>query len=55
MARMKTVEVQEKDGELYIEFPEDVLKELDWNEGDVLLWTDNGDGTFKITKKEADE
>lgn len=52
---MKTVEVQEIDGELYIEFPEDMLKELDWKEGDVLLWTDNGDGTFHITKKETDE
>jgi bifunctional DNA-binding transcriptional regulator/antitoxin component of YhaV-PrlF toxin-antitoxin module len=49
------VEVQEKDGELYIEFPEDLLKELDWNEGDVLVWTDNGNGSYTISKKEANE
>lgn len=52
---MKSIEVKKEDGEYFLEFPEDLLKELDWNEGDVLLWIDNGDGTFHITKKETDE
>jgi len=49
------IEVQELDGELYIEFPEELMKELDWNEGDVLVWTDNGNGSYTVTKKETDE
>ena len=35
-----TLQVQEsKDGELYLQFPEDVIKTLGWHEDDVLEWT----------------
>ena len=35
-----TLQVQEsEDGELYLEFPEDVIKTLGWHEDDVLEWT----------------
>ena len=44
---VKTLE----DGEQYIEIPEKMLKSLDWKEGDEILWTSNGDVTFKLTKK----
>ena len=39
-----------EDGEQYIEFPEEVLKEAGWKDGDVLKWTDRGDGTWSLKK-----
>lgn len=48
----KFVVVQEdKDGELFIEFPDDLLDSMDWREGDQLIWTEmpNGDG-WTVTK-----
>jgi len=46
-----TLEVKEKDnGELYVEFPDELLKTLDWKENDELTWKDLGDGSFSLTK-----
>ena len=42
-------------GDLILPFPEDMLKEVGWKEGDTLDWEDNKDGTFSITKKEVTE
>lgn len=44
------VQVDEQ-GESFIEFPEDFLKEVDWKEGDNIEWTDNHDGTWTMKKK----
>ena len=41
---------EREDGELYLEFPEDIMEELGWNEGDTLEWKDNGDGSWTIMK-----
>jgi len=38
-------------GDVILPFPEEMLKEVGWAEGDVLSWHDNKDGTFSITKK----
>jgi bifunctional DNA-binding transcriptional regulator/antitoxin component of YhaV-PrlF toxin-antitoxin module len=39
------LEVQEdENGELYIEFPEEVIEELGWQEGDILNWDVRGEG-----------
>lgn len=39
------IEVQEdQDGELFIEFPEEVIEELGWQEGDILSWNLKGEG-----------
>jgi len=39
------VEVQEdQDGELFIEFPEEIIEELGWQEGDILSWDLKGEG-----------
>lgn len=40
-------------GEAVIQFPEDVLEQAGWNEGDNLQWTDNGDGSWTLTKLES--
>jgi hypothetical protein len=42
-------------GDLILPFPEDMLEEVGWKEGDTLDWEDNKDGTFSITKKEVTE
>jgi len=39
------VEVQESDnGDLFIEFPDDLIDELGWQEGDILNWDLKGGG-----------
>jgi bifunctional DNA-binding transcriptional regulator/antitoxin component of YhaV-PrlF toxin-antitoxin module len=39
------LEVQEDDnGDLFITFPDDVIEELGWQEGDILEWNLKGDG-----------
>ena len=48
----KVVVVKEyQDGDLFIELPEDILKELDWNPGDTLSWTLGDDGSVSIKRK----
>ncbi len=50
-----TLEEDPESGDLILPFPEDMLKEVGWKEGDTLDWKDNKDGTFSITKKEVTE
>lgn len=46
-----TVEVQElSSGDQFIELPEEVLKSLDWEEGDEIEWKEDEIGTY-IAKK----
>ena len=46
------LEVQEDEqGEKLIELPEDLLAETGWKEGDVLVWSDNKDGSWSLNKK----
>lgn len=46
-----TLEINE-DG--ILTFPPDLLEITGWKEGDTLLWTDNNDGSWSLTKKETD-
>ena len=50
-----TVELQEDPatGDYILEFPPDMLEQTGWVEGDSLIWKDNGDGSFMLTKKET--
>ena len=53
MTKMHTLEVKEnEDGDAIIEFPEDVMAQAGWNEGDNIQWTDNKDGSWTLTKIE---
>jgi bifunctional DNA-binding transcriptional regulator/antitoxin component of YhaV-PrlF toxin-antitoxin module len=47
-----TVEVYEKDGESYIDLPQEELESLGWTEGTELEWIDQGDGSWVLRKKE---
>jgi hypothetical protein len=41
------------DGEVFIEFSEEFLREVDWKEGDTIKWIDNHDGSWTIKKKDT--
>jgi len=44
------LEVQEDDsGDLFIVFPDEVIEDLGWYEGDILNWDVKGDGII-LTK-----
>ena len=45
---MRTTIVVDEDG--IITFPDEMIKELGWKEGDVLEWIDNKDGSFSLVK-----
>ena len=46
--------ILEVDDEGTITFPEDMLQETGWKDGDVLEWIDNGDQTFSLRKADDD-
>lgn len=50
-----TVEKGIVDGQVdyFITFPDELLESLDVSPGDCVLWTDNNDGSFTITKSDA--
>ena len=45
------VEVEGQDEDMFIQFPEELLKSQGWQEGTVLSWHDNGDGSWTIKAK----
>ena len=39
----------EQDGDdLVLSFPMEVMEQLNWHDGDVLKWEDNGDGSWTL-------
>lgn len=49
-----TLEEDPESGDLILPFPEDLLKEAGWAEGDVITWQDNGDGSWTLIKCDPD-
>jgi len=47
-----TLEVQEKDGEFFIELNDEILDGTGWKIGDDLIWTDNKDGSWTLSKSD---
>jgi len=47
-----TVQEDPETGDGILEFPPELLERVGWKEGDTLTWTDLGDGTWSLTKKE---
>ena len=39
-------------GELYLQFPDELMAELGWTAGDELRWTDNGNGSWTLAKSQ---
>lgn len=48
------LEVQEdpETGNLFLEFPVELLNQMGWAEGDDLEWIDNKNGSWNIKKKD---
>lgn len=52
-SKVYTVQLEEdENGDLVLPFSDEMLKELGWEIGDQLIWKDNGDGTFTLSKDE---
>lgn len=47
-----TLEEDPATGELMMPFPPEALAQVGWDFGDILLWTDNNDGSWTLSKKE---
>jgi hypothetical protein len=47
-----TLEEDPATGDLIMPIPPDALAQAGWDFGDVLLWTDNNDGSWSLTKKD---
>lgn len=45
-----TVEEDKETGELILPFTPEILEQLGWKEGDTLKWSDNGDGSWSLSK-----
>ena len=54
MNKTWTLLVQEdpENGDAILEFPDDLMLEAGWKEGDTLDWIDNKDGSYTLKKKE---
>lgn len=48
------MEVIDIDGELGLDIPDELLDNIGWQVGDVLVWNENEDGTWTLTKKESE-
>ena len=42
---------QDENGDLLLPLSEEVLKSVGWKVGDIIIWNENKDGTFTLTKK----
>ena len=50
-----TLEIQEDDnGDLFIQFPDDVIEELGWEVGDSLEWKPKGNGVVVSKLNDSD-
>jgi hypothetical protein len=37
--------------ECILQFPDDLMAQAGWKEGDTLIWKDQGDGSWSLTRK----
>ena len=46
------VEKDPETGDGILTFPEDMLAQTGWQEGDILNWVDNNDGSWTLVKED---
>jgi hypothetical protein len=53
MTERYTLEVKydSESGDHYLQFTPDMLRQVGWDFGDTLIWKDNEDGSFTLSKK----
>lgn len=51
MRNQYVLEVKEDPGtgDLYFEFPDTLMDHMGWKAGDVLLWEENGNGSWTLS------
>jgi hypothetical protein len=56
MTNKWTLEVQEdpETGDAILQFPDELMEQAGWKEGDSLTWKDLGNGSWSLTKQESD-
>ena len=48
------LEVQkDENGELYFEFPDELMNQMGWDIGDTLLWEELPNGSWSVKKDES--
>jgi hypothetical protein len=49
------LEVQEdpETGDCILQFPPELLETAGWKEGDTLVWADQGNGSWSLSKKDV--
>lgn len=45
---------EDSSGELFLEFPEDLLEQMSWKSGDNLIWTESKNGAWLLAKLETE-
>ena len=50
-----TLEEDPVTGELIMPFTPDMLAQVGWDFGDTIIWKDEGNGSWSLTKKETDD
>jgi hypothetical protein len=52
-----TLDVQEdpETGDCILQFPPELLEQAGWKEGDTLIWEDQCDGSWSLSKKTVNE
>jgi hypothetical protein len=48
-----TVEEDPATGDLVLPFPSDMLAQVGWDFGDIIVWEDNQNGSWSLKKKET--
>jgi hypothetical protein len=55
MSKVYTVPVIEIDeNDLGIELPDELMKDMGWEAGDTIVWTENGDSSWTLTVKRGE-
>jgi len=57
MTKKHTLEVKydSSTGDHYLEFTPDMLAQVGWDFGDTIVWKDNNDGSWTLSKKVDNE
>lgn len=45
-----TVQEDPETGDAILEFPDSLMEEANWKEGDTIEWIDNGNGSWHLRK-----
>jgi len=49
-----TLEEDPKTGDLMMPIPTELLNQMGWDDGDILLWEEMSNGSYSLKKKEEE-